>query len=291
MTTGLKFNGTPEQEHAAARYAALRARGVNSEFEAEATVALQLAEKLRPFATEARLRAFVPPRSTTRLASPDRFVVLVDDRPWWRAHLALLCASFAEFEDVGSTWEWNTSTRDFETALVGPPAAVLEAQVLYAGLSFAVATKLPMHYVRMGMPDLAYAWIWGALVSVQNELTDLVTERDREKRAAARNDPNARTAMVHVPAPPVIEGMLEEPAIEKVGEVPTNAAPKPTGTPTIEGMLEDLATDTKEVAAFRHGASVRGIVRLLLHGPPKTLPWQQRNVALWNQLDPWRLGR
>lgn len=271
--TGLRFSGSPNEEHAAARYVALCERAARSTFDAEAENAATAAAKLRRVATGAVLRAYVPAHSHVRLAEPDRFVVLVNDIPWWRAQLAMLCASFAGFEDTGAAWQWSEHEQDFGAFLCGPPNAVLEAQVLYAAASLTLATKIPRPFVWRHRFDLVTAWLWGAVSAVQEELIALRAKRMHTKRWRKENDPRNKTAMVHVPPAPVQDGEFEKdtlaPQQDAVSAQATQAAP--TACPAVDVMLDEVGQDRERAAAFRAGMMVSDVVRPVIEGKPKGL--------------------
>lgn len=271
--TGLRFRGTRDEEHAAARYLALCERAARSTFDAEADNAATAAAKLRHLATGAVLRAHVPACSHVRLAEPDRFVVLVNDLPWWRAQLGLLCASFAGFEDTGAAWQWSERDLDYGASLCGPPNAVLEACVLYAAASFELATRIPRPYVWGKRHDLITAWLWGAVSAVQEELITLRAKRTHTERWRKENDPRNKTAMVHVPPAPIQDGEFEKdtltPQQDAVSAQATQAAP--TACPAVDVMLDEVGQDHERAAAFRAGMMVSDVVRPVLEGKPKGL--------------------
>lgn len=271
--TGLRFRGSPDEQHAAARYVALCERAARSTFDAEAESAATAAARLRRLAVGAVLRAHVPARSHVRLAEPDRFVVLVNDLPWWRAQLGLLCASFAGFEDTGAAWQWDEQDQDFGAFLCGPPNAVLEVQVLYAAASLTLAAKIPRPFVWQKRFDLVTAWLWGAVSAVQEELVALRAKRMHAEKWHKETDPRNKTALVHVPKAPVHDGEFEKdtltPQQDAVSAQAAQAAPK--GCPAVDVMLDEVGQDRERAAAFQAGMMVSDVVRPVIEGKPKGL--------------------
>lgn len=104
----------------------------------EARYAARHAEQLlrRERLAVGELAAYPPSWTRSVCVAYDKITVLVDGKPWWRAHLALVIASFCGFHN-DSPWEAPPGQTPV-IQLLGTREAVERARWLYAGVSLAM---------------------------------------------------------------------------------------------------------------------------------------------------------